>query len=161
MHMQPDETLLHFNNSFESQPWYGESLLQLIDRMTIDQVNHRPTKNTKTAGERLAHIIAWRRLIIKRLQGNAEYIIEMNTPTDWPGPTLYDHESWQAMIIELKETQQQLAALIPEVKDYNAIVPGSKGHDGNGYSYAYMIHGVIEHDIYHQGQMALLVSMLK
>ncbi|MEQ9301866.1 MAG: DinB family protein [Cyclobacteriaceae bacterium] len=158
--MSPQETLLSFDESYQRQPWYGESLLKLIDRMTLEDVNFRPTGKTKTAGERLAHIVAWRKLILERLKGNAAFIIKMNTPDDFPGPDTYTAQSWQDLIAELKSTHAELLEWIPKIKDTKAMVRGSKGNDGKPYSYDYLIRGLIEHDIYHQGQMALLVAIV-
>ncbi len=155
--MSPEETLLSFEESYQNQPWYGESLLKLIDRMTLDDVNFRPTGKTKTAGERLAHIVAWRKLICERLKGNADYTVKMNSMDDWPGPSDYSKEEWEKLIAQLKSIHTELLNLIPKVKDTDALVPGSKSSDGHSYTYAYLIRGLIAHDIYHQGQMALLM----
>lgn len=156
--MNPEETLLSFEESYQQQPWYGESLVNLIDRMTLEDVNFRPTGKTKTAGERLAHIIAWRRLILERLKGNGENI-DMSGENNFPRPDTYTEQSWQDLISELKSTHVELLEWIPKIEDPSTLVPGSKGNDGKPYSYDYLIRGLIEHDIYHQGQMALLVAI--
>jgi uncharacterized damage-inducible protein DinB len=157
--MNPEETLLSFEESYQQQPWYGESLLKLIDRMSLAEVNFRPTGKTKTAGERLAHVVAWRKLIIERLKGNPEYTVKMNSSDDWPGPDTYTQDVWEDLILKLMSTHRQLLDLLPKVENTEAMVSGSLGDDGQPYSYAYLIRGLIAHDIYHQGQMALLVSI--
>lgn len=156
--MTLDETLLSFEESYQNQPWYGESLMKLIERMTLVDVNFRPTTETRSAGERLAHIVAWRKLILERLQGN-EANKDMSEDNDFPGPDAYTEQSWQDLLSELKSNHATLLEWIPKVKDTSAMVPGSKGNDGHPYSYDYLMRGLIAHDIYHQGQMALLVAI--
>jgi hypothetical protein len=76
---------------------------------------------------------------------------------DWPPIPDTSAEAWRAAVQRLKDAHRDLASDVAELSDdaIKALVPG-KDH-----SVSAMIHGIIEHDAYHGGQIAVLKKALE
>ena len=122
--------------SYEGDPWHGKSIkaiLQISDAPL-------PLKVLKL----LNHMIAWRKYVANILNG-ALYRIELNTPEDWPPVTQSQEE-----ILDALERSQ--AELILAIEHFDV----DKWHDKLGktkYTCLDLVQGVIDHDIYHRGQL--------
>ena len=66
-------------------------------------------------------------------------------------------EAWRATVERLKAAHRELAADVSQLDDSMLIgrVPGRE------HSVLAMIHGVVEHDAYHGGQIAILKRALE
>lgn len=110
----------------------------------------RPEALNKSASY-IQHLINWRQFVIKKLQGEADFDIELNTKADWSDVTIEQFVDWDLLIETLKQSQRQLTALIGDQSDeaLHLQVPGKK------YNYKYMLQGLIQHEVYHTGQRAV------
>jgi hypothetical protein len=100
------------------------------------------------------HITSWTEIVRERLVGSPK-----GDPTpeeDWPKIPDRSPEAWRATVERLKAAHRELAADIAKLDDSDLIgrVPG-KDH-----SVLVMVHGIIEHDAYHAGQIAILKKAL-
>ncbi len=149
----PKEQLLSdFENVFSGEPWYGESVLTILERVSADQAM-KPVGG-KRIYTVLLHILAWRTYLLRQLQGETEYDI-VDPAVDWP---VYQNEgaaAWPRAVASLKENQQQVLALLRDLSEAQLMdaVPRRK------FSFAFLINGVIQHDVYHLGQIALLQKL--
>jgi hypothetical protein len=74
------------------------------------------------------------------------------TEKDWPAAINTGAEAWAAAKSHLFETAENLAQTIEAFADarLSDTVPGRE------YDFYYLFHGVIQHSLYHAGQIALL-----
>ncbi len=137
-----------FREIFDGQPWYGESLILKLNKIR-DEAN-QPEDLSKTASF-IQHLINWRQFAIQKLQGNAEFDIVLNTDADWTDITIAQFEDWELLLLKLDNTQNQLLELLGGKTDESLkeTVPGK------AYSFIQMLHGLLQHDVYHTGQIAV------
>jgi len=71
---------------------------------------------------------------------------------DWPAVTDTSEAAWTKTLEELRSNHQALRAAIRELDEakLDENVPGTT------YSVYFLLHGVVQHDLYHAGQIALL-----
>lgn len=146
------QLLADFENVFSGEPWYGESILTILERVSSDQA-------MKPVGEKriytvLLHILAWRGYLLRQLQGESEYDIT-DSAVDWP---VYQHEgaaAWPRAVASLKENQQQVLTLLRNLSEEQLMDTVPR----RNFSFAFLINGVIQHDVYHLGQIALLQKL--
>jgi uncharacterized damage-inducible protein DinB len=134
--------------------WHGDALMDLIGDVNAEQAAARPVAGAHTIWELVLHVTAWTEIVRERLIGSAK-----SDPTpeeDWPPVTDKSPEAWRSVVERLKEAHRELAADIGKLGDSDLIgrVPG-KDH-----TVLVMIHGIIEHDAYHGGQIAILKKAL-
>jgi uncharacterized damage-inducible protein DinB len=92
------------------------------------------------------HMTAWRIFVIKKLEGDQEYKVaeEMNFPSS---------NNWSEALQALDDSQ---AALLQALESFdNARLYEIVRHSSYNYSYYTLLHGLIHHDLYHAGQIAL------
>lgn len=138
--------------SFNGSTWHGPSLLDQLKGLDTEVAARKANPNAHSIWELVLHIIAWREFAIQKLSGNEAYDLPIGGEKDWP---IVDHmfpESWGNTLTSLANTQQRLLDQIEYIKDDKLMemVPGKN------YDFYTLIHGIIQHDIYHGGQIALL-----
>jgi uncharacterized damage-inducible protein DinB len=134
--------------------WHGPALTDLLEGVNAEQAAARPIAGAHSIWELVLHITAWTEIVRERLAGSAK-----GDPTpeeDWPPVLDTSPDAWRAVVERLKEAHRELAAITAQMDDSMLIgrVPG-KDH-----SVLVMMHGIIEHDAYHGGQIAVLKKAL-
>jgi uncharacterized damage-inducible protein DinB len=84
------------------------------------------------------------------LQGAPQLALHYFEQMDWRSLDHHNMILWQEGKEHLKETQDQLVALLQEQTDDIL----GKGVAERNYSFRKLLHGLIQHDIYHLGQIA-------
>jgi uncharacterized damage-inducible protein DinB len=135
--------------------WHGPALADLVMDLSAESALERPVAGAHSIWELVLHMTAWTGIARERLAGSAK-----SDPTpeeDWPPVVDTSAEAWRAAVERLKEAHRELAADVSKLDDSMLVgrVPG-KDH-----SVLTMIHGIVEHDAYHGGQIAILKKGLK
>jgi uncharacterized damage-inducible protein DinB len=141
-----DRIVRLLEKTFDKQPWYGNSIHETLSGLPPDAttLHHGPSHSII---ELIVHMISWRLFVTKRLQGEDSFQItdELNFPK--PG-------SWQSAIDGLNASQKELVNAIKNFPEgrLGELVPNAT----HKYTFYTLIHGVIQHDIYHLGQIAYI-----
>lgn len=136
--------------AYQGEAWHGPSLRELLDDVTAEQAAARPIPGAHSIWELVNHIIAWEQISKRRLEGDP-----MKNPTDevnFPPVNDPSESAWQATLEQLAASNQSLRDAVKLFDDsrLDDLVPEAS------YSHYFMLHGVIQHDLYHAGQIALL-----
>jgi len=135
--------------------WHGPSLMDLIGDVTAEQAMTRPIGGGHTIWELVAHLTAWAEIVYMRL--NDPNTPEATPEQDWPPVTDTSAESWRNAVERLKTAHTDLALHV-SMLDETRLKQRVTGRD---YVVLVMLHGVVEHDAYHGGQIALLKRALE
>ena len=139
----------------DGDAWHGPSVLAALDGVDALAARARPIASGHTIWETALHIIAWRQEVEQRLGGKAPTLPEAG---DWPSvPT--DDGKWAAVVGDLQASHRSLVAAVTRLTDAELERPVGEGREaglGSGVSVALMLHGIVAHDVYHAGQIALL-----
>jgi len=139
---------------YQGAPWYGNNILSSLQKLEADQVKTRVAPGKKSIAEILRHIVAWRQFLLEHLKGNDTYSIELNSEIDWPPVA---DLSWQELLAELDNSQLEIIAKLKTKEDswLKEIVKVGQ-HE---FNFRFLVEGVIQHDIYHLGQINLLQTL--
>jgi hypothetical protein len=76
----------------------------------------------------------------------------VGTVQDWPPIPDLSAKAWQNAIQQLFKTKDEIAFAIEKFGDarLTETVPGRK------YDFYFLFHGIVQHSLYHAGQIALL-----
>lgn len=130
--------------TFQGPAWHGPSILESLENITPQQALHK-ISGSHSIIELVAHMTTWRNFVAKRLSGNSTY--EVSDADNFPSLT-----DWNSAVDKLKESQTNLLTALkafPESKLFTT-VPTRK------YDFYTMLHGIVQHDVYHTGQIILL-----
>ncbi len=145
----------------EGDPWYGPNIDQVLaDIITTDAAAH-PIPNAHSIWEITLHLTAWVREVQRRLQLG---IWQMPEEGDWPAPEAVSPANWSAAVNALSDAHAALAeelSRFPEGR-LDESLGGTRDHAmGSGQTYRQMLHGLLQHDAYHLGQISLLKKALR
>lgn len=136
--------------AYQGEAWHGPSLRELLEGITAEQAAARPIPSAHSIWELVNHIIAWEQIAKLRLEGDP-----VKNPSDemnFPPVTETNEAAWNATLQALEASNQALRNAVKKIDDtkLDDIVPQAP------YSNYALLHGVIQHDLYHAGQIALL-----
>lgn len=138
--------VLLLERTFEKGAWHGPAVKETLAGISEKQAFSR-LPNTHSIIELVAHMTAWRKYILRKLNGDLTY--KLTDESNFP-----QAQSWNHAVQELGETQDQLLAAfeaLPPARLYDQ-VPWTE----EPFTYYSILHGLIHHDLYHIGQINLL-----
>lgn len=134
--------------TFDKGAWHGPTVTEVLTHINpANAFNRLPT--THSIIELVAHMTSWKTYVTKKLQGDNSFMVtdELNFPaaTDWLQTVKALEESQQELLIALSNFHEdKLSELVQGVTDK--------------YTYYTLVHGIIHHDLYHTGQIMLIVK---
>lgn len=134
---------------YDGKPWYGTAVKPSLAKVNPALAKESLLPNKKNIAKILRHMVAWRQYLIEHIKGNQSYRIEINSPVDWPP---VEGLSWAELVQELETSQTQLLQLLSQQEDAWL----QQTVDGKKYSFLVLVEGIIQHDVYHLGQINLL-----
>jgi uncharacterized damage-inducible protein DinB len=133
----------------EGPAWHGPAVLEVLDGVTADQAAAKPVLQAHSIWEILLHIISGQELVLGRLYGGAG---SLSPQEDWPPVSDPAPAAWVEAVKALRRSHSELQQALLQVGEQELereILPG--------YSTVYVtLHGLIQHNVYHAGQIALL-----
>ncbi|MEJ7586378.1 MAG: DinB family protein [Ferruginibacter sp.] len=140
-----------FTDIYNGDSWIGETLSGVLANVSAADAAKK-TAPWNSIWEIVNHIISWRDNVLLRVQGNI-----MKTPAGnyFTPVTDQSDTAWKNTLHELKLSQEKwinfLQIMLEE--DLENIYPN------NNNTYYHNIHGIIQHDAYHLGQIVLLAKL--
>jgi uncharacterized damage-inducible protein DinB len=136
--------------SWGGNAWHGPSLSEILAGVEPETAAARPIPTAHSIWELVLHITTWDRVVARRLR---EWVkITVSEEENFPLPGETTAERWRAAVEELRRTHEDLETAVLAFREdrLNEIVPGKT-------TSAYvMMQGVVQHELYHGGQIALL-----
>jgi uncharacterized damage-inducible protein DinB len=141
--------LKHYDAVLSGEPWHGDAIWQVLDGIPAKTAAARPLDGSHTIWEIVMHMSFWEGVATQRLEGQrAGLVDELNFPA-MPAAT---EENWKRTLDQFRASNQRfresLSKLDPARLD-ELTAAGKRSYYGEA-------HGVIEHSVYHAGQIALL-----
>jgi hypothetical protein len=133
--------------------WHGPPVDAALAGVTATQAVARPLPGGHSIWELALHIAVWDRVVKRRLAG------ERHDPTpaqDWPAVPGTTEQAWQRTVADVRGARAELrtSLLAFDSARLQETVPGKT------YSFYVMAHGIVQHDLYHAGQIAILRKAL-
>jgi len=138
--------------AFEGSAWHGDSVLELLADVNAKTAAAHPIKNAHSIWELLLHIAAWDGAVCRRIGGTA---ITLSDDQNFPPVKETSDAAWRQAIESTKRTHNELIKAVAAFPDsrLQEQVPGKMQ---SYYNFYYMFSGIVQHELYHAGQIALL-----
>jgi uncharacterized damage-inducible protein DinB len=141
--------LSQLRRAYEGEAWHGPALTHILAGVTAAQAARRPLASSHTIWEIVLHISAWESAVTGRLEGR--YTAEPDEG-DWPEVGKTDDAAWQATLAKLDRTHHELREAVSRFDEDRLHERLAEGKE----SAFFAINGVIQHTLYHAGQIVLL-----
>jgi uncharacterized damage-inducible protein DinB len=150
-----ERILDQLKRAYEGNAWHGPSVREALDGITAAQAHARPLQNAHSIWELVHHIVVWESVGRRRLEGDRA-AVDISSPEDWPPADDLSEAAWEQAKAALDRGHEALRKAISGLDESRLDEPILEG-----LSTAYVtLHGVIHHDLYHAGQIAMLKKAL-
>jgi uncharacterized damage-inducible protein DinB len=137
------------------QPWYGRAVYEILDETDPKKAAIQPDGSGHSLLQLLYHMITWADFTLKRIEGNHDMDLAAFEKMDWReiDPAIH---TWPKGLAEFKSIHDKIIALL-ETRDDDFL----KGIvDYREYNFRFLLNGLIQHNIYHLGQIAYINKFL-
>jgi uncharacterized damage-inducible protein DinB len=142
--------------AFEGDAWHGDSIKELLAGVTAATATAKPIKNAHSIWELVLHIAAWDDAVLRRIGGAA---VELTKQQDFPPVKDSSPAAWRRTLSRLEQTHNQLIKAVAAFPD-SRLQDQVPGKTEDYYDFYYMFSGIVQHELYHAGQIALLKKAL-
>jgi uncharacterized damage-inducible protein DinB len=131
--------------------WYGPSLAELIAEISPDLATTPPTSGAHSVSALLQHLLLWNERT--RNVTASDPMPRWRPEAEWAEPPI----PWNELVTRWNQSRDLLEEKIRNfpIEDLTKQVPG------RCYPYETLLDGIVQHAIYHSGQIAMILSMLR
>ena len=125
-----------------------------------EQAARRPPNGAHSIWELVLHMTAWRNEVARRATGEPAAEPAAGDYPDVGDPTA---ARWKAALAALDASHVNLAHVVRGMSDEQLLKPTNDPRNrplGTGCTYYELLHGIVQHDAYHAGQIAILKKIL-
>ncbi len=141
------------HRSMFGEAWHGPAVMELLAGLDAESASARPIDHAHSIWELTLHIAAWQGAVRTRIGGKA---VELSDEQDWPPVTDTGKAAWERAVRSLRDAYEQLRDAVAALDDLKLLAPVP----GRDYNIYFLVHGVIQHNLYHAGQIAILKKAL-
>jgi uncharacterized damage-inducible protein DinB len=134
---------------YNGDAWYGSSFREILADISATKAESKPLSSAHSIWDLTLHIVAWESAVLRRTNNDPA---NLSNEEDWPAVNDTSEAAWAATLESLRSGQNRLLERISTLSDSDM----EKTAAGQSYSIQFMLQGVIHHDLYHLGQIALL-----
>jgi predicted RNase H-like nuclease len=135
--------------AFYGEAWSGPCVNEVLENVTAEIAVMRVVPDAHSIWELVHHIEAWLNIVRRRVNGE---VFTVTPEVNFPPVHDSSETTWKKSQDSLERSEQELRAAIlalPETRLDEPAVPG-------GDSVYVLLHGAVQHSLYHAGQIALL-----
>lgn len=142
-----DALLLALDTAFDKRSWHGTTLLGAVRGVSGADAARR-LHGRKSVWEQVLHAAYWKQRVLNKLTGPSRF---PRKGSNWPDlPPSSSEEAWRADVELLRDLHRRLRAAVAAL-----------GGAPLDCKLAWLIQGAAAHDLYHAGQIKLLLRMLR
>jgi uncharacterized damage-inducible protein DinB len=142
-------------------PWYGDPITKVLEGVTAQDAATHPIRGAHSIWELVLHLTAWVKEVERRLESG---VWREPEDGDWPAVPAATEANWRASRERLHRAHDALEATVKQLSAKQ--LAGQIGTErdralGTGVTLRETIHGILQHDAYHLGQISLLKKALR
>ena len=146
-----------FRRAFDGEAWHGPSVLALLEGVTAEQAAAHPIPGAHSIWELTLHIAAWEGACRRRLQGDPA---QLSDEENFAPINDTSEQAWENAKQYLIDTHRGLLDAIAQLDEARLNEPIIVSTT-TPFSTVYVtLHGGVQHDLYHAGQIAVLKKAL-
>ena len=151
-----DRILDQLEREHTGDPWHGSPLHQILNDIDARQAARTPIPGGHSIWEIVLHMTGWKKEVAQRVTG-----APAGEPAegDWPAIGDPTEARWRAALDGLEAAHRQLIGSIKSLPEVRLFEPTNDPRNrplGTGVSHYVLLHGIVQHDVYHAGQIAVL-----
>jgi uncharacterized damage-inducible protein DinB len=142
-----------FSDLYDGDAWIDVTIVGTLKNVNSGQAFSRPIANLNTIWEIVNHLISWRETVLKRMKGE---IVEEPEKNFFETVKNNSEDAWSSTLKRFEESQQMWMEFLSKFNNQDM----GKFYVQSKYTYYDMIHGILQHDTYHLGQVVMLKKIV-
>jgi len=156
-----DRILDELERDHTGDTWHGSPVTDILRGITAAQAASKPVPHGHSIWELVLHMTAWKNEVRRRIGGAPSGEPEEG---DWPAVGEPTEARWTAARASLDRAHADLAAAVRTLSESKVFEPTNDPRvreTGAGVSHYTLLHGLVQHDAYHAGQIAILKKAMQ
>jgi len=131
--------------------WYAPSLAQVLPQISPELATTPPIPGAHSISALLQHLLLWNERV--RNTSDSHPLPRWQAEQEWAEPPI----PWNELVARWNQCRDALEVRIRKfpLEDLPKQVPG------RDYPYEKLLEGIVQHTIYHAGQIAMVLGMLR
>lgn len=148
--MSATEVILeHYDRVLGGDAWHGDSIWQILEGIPPSTAAEHPFSGMHSIWEIVAHMTFWEGVVTRRLYGERAGLVE---ELNFPATPVVTEENWRKTLDDFRTSNAAFREALRQLDPVKLATPTAAGKR----TYYEEAHGVLEHHVYHAGQIALL-----
>lgn len=135
--------------AYDGNAWHGPALFEILEDVDASAAARRPIPDAHTIWELTLHVAGWDGVVLRRLNGKEA---TLEDEENFPVVADVSPSAWKRALELLRRNHGELLNELSTMPDSRLSEPVP----GKDYDIYFMLHGAVQHALYHAGQMALL-----
>ncbi len=156
MNKEIQSIISNLQSTLNGDPWFGRPVYALLNEVDPVSVFKKPNERSHSLIDLLYHMNTWAEFTLKRIEKDKKYDLEASEKLDWRTIDPAVH-TWENAVGEFIYLHQQIIHKLSEKQD--AFL--EEKVDFRLYNFRFLINGLIQHNIYHLGQIAYISKLIQ
>jgi uncharacterized damage-inducible protein DinB len=131
--------------------WYGPTVAELLGRISPEVATTVPAPGAHTIAELQQHLLLWNERIRKTDESHP--MPKWEAEKEWAEPAI----PWNELVARWRQSRD----LLEERMRNFPVADLGKQTPGRSYPYEFLLNGIVQHTIWHSGQIAMVLSMVR
>ena len=142
-----------FEDLYNGNPWLDVTIMDTLKNISAKHAAKKIFPDRNSIWQIVNHITSWRENVLLRVQGNEVSASNNNYFSDIEDTS---ETAWEKALERLENSQKQWTEFLKIFNEsqFDTIYPP------NRMTYYEHIHGILQHDAYHLGQIVLLSKLV-
>jgi uncharacterized damage-inducible protein DinB len=149
-----NDIIRQLNEIQDGSLWFDQCFKGKFDNLSDEDAFTRPIPQIHSVAEHVSHMLEWRKECVLRFKGGKTEL--MNSPDDWKDNIELRKFGWNNLKNALYNSREELIALFKNQEDAYL----ETQFLDTEYNFHYLIEGIIQHDLYHLGQIGITIKLL-
>lgn len=155
-----DNLIEQFREVRDGSLWMGDSFADKLEALDPGDAFLQPVPGMHSAAELLAHLAAWREDALLKIRTGKGRLRDRDA-ANWPEPESLAELGWDTVLQRFDSSLDQLLRELAGRDDAFLEATYYDQDYGAEFPYAYLLNGLFHHDLYHLGQLGLVLKFLK
>lgn len=146
----------HQLDIISEEPWFGDGFRSKIDQLSNAEAFSKPLPSIHSVAELISHCTEWKKEGINQLKGNLP-VLGMESADNWKTNEALKKAGWEKIRKDFYATVKELVSIL-ETKndDFLEELTADKR-----YTNRFLLEGLLDHDVYHLGQIAITIKLIQ
>ncbi|MBX2871449.1 MAG: DinB family protein [Saprospiraceae bacterium] len=147
-------------NNQKGKAWIGSTYDSKLNVVNDENAFIRPLPDLHSVAEIISHLTSWQKETVLKIQTGIGHLTD-DSEENWYSNEKLKEKKWATIWKEYQASLAEIIALLRSKEDSFLEEPYYDTDFKGNYPYSFVINGMLHHNLYHLGQLGIIVKYLK